>query len=323
MRKWENLRNYVMTSDHVDMLIKPLEEFVEKHPDYTTIYEGIQIQIHLYPKLYVTDGRMKGTMFSLVHVVKDQPGSSRLMVTIHRKPPDLKLIDESTGLHGGDVSPKDKILRVDIPFQYVFDAYLLKKYVVYHIRFSVAKEETRLTEKDCEPLFRGYIGITKRGYLTRFAEHEEKARTNTGYLLHSVWHSLLKEGIEMNPVIQIGATADSLKDIYKLEEEAVEQMSLTPRGLNAIPGGMAGIRMMHELRLLNSTKVGVDERDAALIALQQRAHAHGSPCAHYRRGHMRKLESGRLTYVKPCWVNLKGNEEISSQNKTEDLVCSC
>jgi hypothetical protein len=310
VRKWENLRNYVMNSEHVDMLIKPLEEFAKKHPEYTTIYQGIQLQIHFYAGEHIAPGYPRKAMFSLVHVVKGQPGSSRVMVTMHKTPPDLQLIEESKGVYWGEVSPRNILLRIDIPFLYAFDAYLLKKYVVYHIRFSVAQDEKRLTEKECEPLFRGYIGITKRGYLTRFTEHEEKARSNTGYLLHSVWHSLLQEDIEMNPVIQIGATADTLKEIYALEEEAVEKMTLTPKGLNAIPGGMAGIRMMHELRLLTSTKVGVDERDTALEALQQKAHGHGSPCAHYRRGHMRKLESGRLTYIKPCWVNLKSSENM-------------
>jgi hypothetical protein len=310
MRKWENVRNHLFGGEHVDFLIRPLEEFVKKHPDDLTVYEGIQLQVHLYMDWGMKDGKPKEALFSLVHVIRNQPGSSRLMVTFHKRAPDLKAISESSGMYQGEVSPRDIDLRIDVPFQYVFDAVLLKKYVIYHIRFSVAREESRLTEKDCEPLFRGYIGVTKRGYMTRFHEHENKAETNTGYLLHSVWHSLLQEGIEMNPVIQIGATADTLKAIYDLEEEAVEKMTLTPKGLNAIPGGMAGIKMMHELRLLTSTKVGVDERDAALEALQQRSHAHGSPCAHYRRGHMRKLESGKLTFVKPCWVNLKSGETL-------------
>ena len=310
MRKWENIRKHLFGGEHIELLTGSLNEFVKKHPEDITVYEGIQIQVHLYMDWRLHEGKPRQASFSLVHVIRDQPGSSRLMVTFHNNPPNLTEIAESNGMYQGEVNPKDIEVRIDIPFQYVFDVYPIKKYVIYHIRFSVARDEPRLTEKECEPLFRGYIGITKRGYITRFREHQDKAYTNTGYLLHSVWHSLLQEGINMNPVVQIGATADTLKEIYDLEEEAVAMMTLTPKGLNAIPGGMAGIRMMHELRLLTSTKVGVDERDKALEALQQRAHAHGSPCAHYRRGHMRKLESGRLTYVKPCWVNLKSGESL-------------
>lgn len=313
--KWENIRNHLFGGEHIDLLIQPLEEFVRRYPKDVFVSDGIQLQVHLFYEWKLKDGVPKEALCSLVSIIRDQPGSSRLMVTFHNKRPNIYEIDSSTGLHIGTVNPKDIEARIDVPFRYVFDQEPVKKYVVYHIRFSVYQEETRLTGKDCDPLFHGYIGITKRGYLTRFREHHEKAISNTGYLLHSVWHSLLREGINMNPVIQVGGTADSLKEIYELEEEAVERYTLTPKGLNAIPGGMAGIRMMHELRLLNSTKVGVDERDNALIALQQKTHAHGSPCAHYRRGHMRKLESGKLTYVKPCWVNLKAAEEIAGQTE--------
>lgn len=321
MRKWENIRNNLMFNDEfTDLLLKNLEAFAKKFPQDIEVYEGIQFRVHFYPEQVSSSPK---SVICLSQISRNNQGSSRLMITLHRKPPDLVLTNEGKGLYQKIVDPKDIELRIDIPFQYVFDACLIKKYVLYHIRFSVPSDETKLTDKECAPLFRGYIGITKRGYLTRFREHLEKARTNSGYLLHSVWHSLVTENVNANPVIQLGATAESLKEIYALEEEAVETMTLTPKGLNAIPGGMAGIRMMHELRLLNSTKVGVDERDAALEALQQKAHAHGSPCAHYRRGHMRKLETGRLTYVKPCWVNLKANDEIPGQNKTEDLVCSC
>lgn len=308
--KWNNIRNHLFGGEYIDFLINPLQEFVNKYPEDINVYEGIQLHLHFYARPRLAEGGVKEDLMSLVSLMRGQPGSSRVMITFHRNAPDLKAIQESNGYYQGEIRPRGIELRIDIPFQYAFDAYEIKKYLIYHIRFSVARDESRLSEKDCEPLFRGYIGITKRGYMTRFREHAEKARTNTGYLLHSVWHSLVKENIDMNPVIQIGATAESLKEIYALEEEAVEKMSLTPKGLNAIPGGMAGIRMMHELRLLTSTKVGVDERDAAAVALQQRAHAHGSPCAHYRRGHMRKLETGKLTYVKPCWVNLD-----SGQNK--------
>lgn len=85
-----------------------------------------------------------------------------------------------------------------------------------------------------------------------------------------------------------------------MEDLAVQKETLTPVGLNAIPGGEAGIKMLHELALLKGRKVGIDERDAAVERLQQE-----SPCAHYRRGHMRKLPTDKLTFVKPCWVNVK------------------
>ena len=40
---------------------------------------------------------------------------------------------------------------------------------------------------------------------------------------------------------------------------------------------------------------------AALVRLESGDRA--SPCAHMRAGHPRKLSSGNLTWVRPCWVN--------------------
>jgi hypothetical protein len=233
----------------------------------------------------------------------DQDGSSRLMVMFM-----------SSNFPEGEkasIRPDHLSLRVDMPLHFAYDREMLKQYSVYHIRFKISSDDPRFTEESVKPLQHGYIGITKRDIMTRLREHGYKAETNTGSLLHSVWHQLVSQGIAMHPVIQISGSADSLGKVYDLEEEAVAKYTLAPMGLNAIPGGMAGIRMMHKLRLLNSLKVGVAERDAAIERLQRGGFEHGSPCAHYRRGHYRKLPSERLTWVSPCWVNLK---EVSSEN---------
>jgi len=235
----------------------------------------------------------------------DQDGSSRLMV--------MFMGSNFSGEEKNSIRPEQVSLRVDIPLHFAYDRELLKEYSIYHIRFKISSDDRRFTEDSVKPLQHGYIGITKRDIMTRLKEHGYKAETNTGSLLHSVWHQLVGQGIAMHPVIQISGSADSLGKIYELEEEAVAKYTLAPMGLNAIPGGMAGIRMMHQLRLLTSTRVGVKERDAAIERLQRGGFEHGSPCAHYRKGHYRKLPSERLTWVSPCWVNLK---EMSAQENT-------
>jgi hypothetical protein len=298
-----------------ELITKPLIDFAEKYPEDVGTRSGVQLQIYVFDSARLDENNVLREMKKCVSSIARIPeGVSKVMIYLCKESP----LDEN-GEWRNHISPSSVVLRIDLPFFFAFDRMKLRKYSLYHVRFCIPEEETRLSEKDCEPLLRGYYGITKRNYMTRFSEHYEKARSNTGYLFHSVWHSLLREKIIMYTAIQITGTADSLKEIYELEEEMVGELTLTPKGLNAIPGGMAGIRMLHEMRLLNSTKVGIDERDNALIALQQKAHAHGSPCAHYRRGHMRKLESGKLTYVKPCWVNLKTTEEIAGQKELETV----
>jgi hypothetical protein len=238
----------------------------------------------------------------------DQDGNSRLMVMfMGANLPE----GEKASIRPGHVS-----LRVDMPLHFAYDREPLKEYSVYHIRFKISSDDPRFTEESVKPLQRGYIGITKRDIMTRLREHGYKAETNTGSLLHSVWHQLVSQGIAMHPVIQLSGCADTLGKVYALEEEAVAKYTLAPLGLNAIPGGMAGIRMMHQLRLLTSTRVGLAERDAAVERLQRGGFEHGSPCAHYRRGHYRKLPSERLTWVSPCWVNLK--EVAAESEKPEE-----
>lgn len=298
--KYRNLRTLFGDGPRASYLSEVLESARKTHPKAVEKSRGTHILAAITRHPQEESAIVKVTLDDPVRT--NQDGSSRLMVMfIGSRFPE----GEKTS-----IEPEHLSLRVDIPLYYAYDKEPLKEYSVYHIRFKVSDKDPRFTEDSVKPLQHGYVGITKRDIMTRLREHGYKAETNTGSLLHSVWHQLVAQGIHMHPVIQISGTADSLAKVYELEEEAVAKYTLAPMGLNAIPGGMAGIRMMHELRLLNSTRVGVAERDAAVERLQRGGFEHGSPCAHYRKGHYRKLPSERLTWVSPCWVNLK---EISTE----------
>ena len=45
--------------------------------------------------------------------------------------------------------------------------------------------------------------------------------------------------------------------------------------------------------------------------------AHASPRMHWRRGHVRKLESGKMTHVRPCLVNAMGSDVSVPKPKYE------
>jgi hypothetical protein len=295
---WKNIE-YCFSSHGMQEKIKRDLQVAKLHPLGIDDVNGIQI----HTVFYMDQETSKMSFLNSSNFVhRNMDGSSRLMVFILAFKP---LIIENQV-----IGQPDYLMRIDIPLHLAYDKELIEQYALYHIRFKINEDNQRFTEKTSEPLRRGYIGITKRGFMTRFMEHKKKAVANTGFLFHSVWNSLLQEKIPMYPVVQVCGSAETLKEIYTLEESAVERFTLTPLGLNAIPGGMAGIRLMHKLRLLNSLKVGIDERDAAIEKLQRGNFAHGSPCAHYRKGHVRKLTNDKLTYVSPCWVNLK---EVESQ----------
>lgn len=157
---------------------------------------------------------------------------------------------------------------------------------------------------DLGPLAAGYIGITKRNPFTRLKEHQQSALNGAGYQLHRAWRNLIDSGEKFSVVFQFSGSRKTLAEIYDAEESFVGDLTLTPKGLNAIPGGMAGIRMLHQLRLLDGVhQVTVEQRDEALVKLEREARRPGSPCAHYRSGHLRRLPTGRLIWVSACWVN--------------------
>lgn len=293
--KYKNLRTIFGDGERTKYLQEILEKALKQAPKAIAKDKGTHIIAG------ISQNPADNSCFTEVIISdpirQNQDGNSRLMVFF--------MGSNFVGDQLTSIEPEHLSLRVDIPLHFAYDREILQEYSIYHIRFKISDQDPRFTEDSVKPLQRGYIGITKRNMMIRLKEHGYKAETNTGSLLHSVWHQLVAQGIRMHPVIQISGSADSLGKIYKLEEDAVAKYTLAPMGLNAIPGGMAGIRMMHELRLLNSTRVSVQERDEAIERLQRGGFDHGSPCTHYRKGHYRKLADSRLTWVSPCWVNLK------------------
>lgn len=179
-----------------------------------------------------------------------------------------------------------------------------RKYYVYRISFVLEKDihEENGRKLADHPLAKGYVGITKRSVFTRYREHRAQAIGAGRTTLYSAWRYLFRKNVRHIPVLSVIGAADTLEEAYALEESLVAERTLTPMGLNTIPGGMAGIRMMHQLGLLNRTNhVSVVERDSALVRLETGDKS--SPCAHMRAGHLRHLPSGNLTWVRPCWVN--------------------
>ena len=194
-------------------------------------------------------------------------------------------------------SNKEVCFRYEVPLTLLRIPNL--SHTLYNVRFSISPNDSRFNETVSLPLRVGYYGITGRNPLVRFREHRRDAENGRGHLLHKTWAALLSNCVDAHPVFQISAKANSLKEIYALEEEAVLG-SLAPKGLNVIPGGEAGIRMLHTLRLLDSDRgVTPHQRDAALVALER-----GSAATHYRTGHIRRLSPERMTWVSPHWVNL-------------------
>lgn len=128
-----------------------------------------------------------------------------------------------------------------------------------------------------------YIGLTSRNWQTRYREHQRDALTGSELLFHTTLASVFPEG----GVSQVGMGAFevvrrglcltseleyvnlSYEEAMEVEENLVER-TLHPAGLNMIPGGFAGIKLLHKLGFLRREKATVEERNlAAAKYLQQ------------------------------------------------------
>lgn len=108
-----------------------------------------------------------------------------------------------------------------------------------------------------------YFGITKQRWFDRLAQHESSARNGSPYLFHRSLRERAKEKIT-HRVFLVGV---SYEQAMKSEEEYVDMAGLYPRGLNMIPGGLAGLRYLHKLGIeARSAK----ERDEALESLSSK-----------------------------------------------------
>jgi hypothetical protein len=121
-----------------------------------------------------------------------------------------------------------------------------------------------------------YIGLTSRNWQTRYREHQRDALTGSELLFHTTLASVFPEG----GISQIGMGVFEIvrrglcfvselqyvnltyDEAMQVEEKMVER-TLHPAGLNMIPGGFAGLKLLHTRGFLGRTKATVEERNLA------------------------------------------------------------
>lgn len=92
---------------------------------------------------------------------------------------------------------------------------------------------------------RAYIGVTKRGWRTRWQEHVRSAERGSRYRFHQAiryWDGRAKT--VGHHVIAVGQTE---AQAMALEEQMVGLETLHPKGLNMIPGGYAGLKYLRQI----------------------------------------------------------------------------
>lgn len=115
-----------------------------------------------------------------------------------------------------------------------------------------------------------YLGITKRPWFVRLAEHRSSARAGSPYLFHRA----LREHASLKTHHRVLLSGIDQATAFKYEEEFVQLGTLYPLGLNMIPGGAAGIRY---LASLGYRVASAEERDGALARIVVRSDLEGRP----------------------------------------------
>lgn len=123
-----------------------------------------------------------------------------------------------------------------------------ESYQVYRHGFSARDQSVRDRGADGE-----YIGVTKRGWNTRWQEHQRAAERGSHYRFHQAlrhWRGIT--GTTCHQVLICGlAEAKAMA----FEEYIVGNETLYPKGLNMIPGGYAGLKYLRQIGA-----AGVNER---------------------------------------------------------------
>jgi hypothetical protein len=178
---------------------------------------------------------------------------------------------------------------VTIPMSYVVDqkTALQHQFVVYchTIVPNVSADEA-------PPAGMSYVGITKQGWRKRFDQHLSNARCGSPLLFHRALrdHYVLSRACSH----RILTVVDDEKSAMDCEEEYVRGTddqeilgrfwgietfaagTLYPKGLNMIPGGYEGLRVLHKLGAFERNKaIDIEKRDERLITVMQRGEREG------------------------------------------------
>lgn len=121
-----------------------------------------------------------------------------------------------------------------------------------------------------------YIGITKRGWRTRWAEHVRSANSGSHYRFHQAirqWHGVA--GATLHAIVACGL---SEQQAMAAEEEAIRRDTLYPNGLNMVPGGNAGLAYLRQIGAIGaSERVAPDDRQTVINRFFERATRKGLP----------------------------------------------
>lgn len=153
---------------------------------------------------------------------------------------------------------------ISFPLQYIMKGFpkIKKQHYGYCNKIALRSEDGDI-EKEYV-----YIGVTSRDWLKRMSEHFNEIKSGSNKLFHKTWREFTgNKNVLLSSELIVGD--HTYEQIMAWEETMVDQCMKNKVSLNMIPGGFKGMKFLHKFRLLNSDRVTIAERDAAVLEYQK------------------------------------------------------
>lgn len=160
--------------------------------------------------------------------------------------------------------------KLVVPLQYLLKGWgdASKGYQGYvhsiseNVPSSASPEELhRLNSRDSDTYY--YVGITGRHWLLRLDEHAKEMANGSQRLFYRTWREHFgASGILFTSALKkINLT---FEEAMNWEEAEVDKIASDQFGLNMIPGGFKGIRLLHQHRIIDNAATSLEARDEAI-----------------------------------------------------------
>ena len=177
---------------------------------------------------------------------------------------------------------------IGVPTDYVVNQSknFTRQYAIYV--HSICSKDV-YTSSEVEDFTLNYIGLTKQGWRKRFSQHMSNARSGSPLLFHKALRDhYVGSRLVAHRVLTVCETEKEAMDAEELFVEGCERGefenadafegmnewvfgTLYPKGLNMIPGGYAGLRVLHKMGAMKNNKpFDVEQRDKILMSHVQK-----------------------------------------------------
>ena len=222
--------------------------------------------------------------------------------------------------------PRRSVISAPLPYLAHQPRNFVRQYVIYLHHLCGRK----VSDPDPDPAslrpsygddYLTYIGLTKQGWQKRFSQHMSKARSGSPLRFHQalrdnyvgarvIGHRVLtlceteKEAMDLEEMFVKGGTREDFRDPDSFEKKGEKWVfgTLYPKGLNMIPGGYAGLKVLHKMGVMKDNQpFNVDQRDDLLIeALKRGGQANPLLAAHWNdEDYATKVSCGPEGRLKP------------------------